>query len=745
MKKHAARALIVAIEHYPSFKNEMADLPGLAEQGQKLADWVKSAFPTAEISLQLGVKGGLPPTIGSIDAVLKQWFEPQLEWTERFFFFFLGHGVRLDGTVDLLVLGDFSSVMDSPQSLLPIDELTPLNRAMCGEQFFFLNCCRNNLSLTSNQRAAVGRLSLSLATAAAPRTARQCFLRPVPPGQTAPATADFTRVLLDGLSGKGEAKCWDGDKLVVYYDRLARYVDARLGGAPDADAKVDEPILVRALEPPPLATCNLILSDTTAPTAELACLPYRDSAAADPEYVKLDLTNGKATCYLLPDRYRIYLDGKPYHSNNYKIDLFGNEEVTVNISKSPLRELNAQRHSIEPLIGVYGLRALRGKPFAEKIPRFAENVRARFEKWQRRESVKEEIPIRFSHFPQVSSVHLCIDALERGRSKSRQPLSEVRGMKLVPGSYFAILEEGGRAVQKLPFTIDKLATEVKLELSAPIEPLARELWRTHQKQFGWVRFLSGPVTADQDLSLWLALFAGELWVKDRLPPPIGDETSAAHTEAVFLVATKETAALRMLSGLDIELHPVDALPDLRCGVARLPVGAQLWGISTCRGARYFPLYLVPGRVSFVVVSELPGKDRALRMLSLPRTQVTAAAILATVQSILAHERGQVIAATAPDLVAAEPVLALLRACQLRRERRTDELAVLVTELSALYPDLPDLGWLMNKRPKGVPLMREFAADARPEGLPTVARLEWQGPWTCWLTDRLLPSVERRVR
>ena len=68
----------------------------------------------------------------------------------------------------------------------------------------------------------------------------------------------------------------------------------------------------------------------------------------------------------------------------------------------------------------------------------------------------------------------------------------------------------------------------------------------------------------------------ELWVKDRLPPPIGDETSAAHTEAVFLVATKETAALRMLSGLDIDLHPVDALPDLRCGVARLPVGAQLW-------------------------------------------------------------------------------------------------------------------------------------------------------------------------
>ena len=39
-------------------------------------------------------------------------------------------------------------------------------------------------------------------------------------------------------------------------------------------------------------------------------------------------------------------------------------------------------------------------------------------------------------------------------------------------------------------------------------------------------------------------------------------------------------------------------------------------------------------------------------------------------------------------------------------------------------------------------MRELAADARPEGLPTVARLEWQGPWTCWLTDRLLPSVQK---
>ena len=130
MKKHAARALIVAIEHYPSFKNEMADLPGLAEQGQKLADWVKSAFLTAEISLQLGVKGDCPQRSSASMRCSSSGSSPR--WSvDRAILFSSSDTVCASMVrVDLLVLGDFSSVMDSPQSLLPIDELTP-SIALC--------------------------------------------------------------------------------------------------------------------------------------------------------------------------------------------------------------------------------------------------------------------------------------------------------------------------------------------------------------------------------------------------------------------------------------------------------------------------------------------------------------------------------------------------------------------------------------------------------------------------------------
>ena len=264
-------AIVIGVDQY---WNPGACLRGAVRDALRMRAWLLSGdgggVPAENLTLLLSpaadspevdITGVIPATRDNIVLALDDLLQASSGQGERFFFYFAGHGAtaRIDfSNQDSIVPADFTPRLTS--KAIPLRSIFEyLQASQFGEQFFFVDACRNIPWEGEEREFRVGPLDV-------PRRPQP----PVPPQFIMYATAPllravelrqpgdergvFTEALLAGLRGGGQAKVWDdmAQAYVLRWDRLFQYVDSQVRdllarqrsldgeGAPDSTPEADD-------------------------------------------------------------------------------------------------------------------------------------------------------------------------------------------------------------------------------------------------------------------------------------------------------------------------------------------------------------------------------------------------------------------------------------------------------------------------------------------------------------------------
>jgi Caspase domain len=171
---------------------------------------------------------------------------------EYFYFYFAGHGITArvaNRDESALVTPGFDKV--HPDHSLAVRSLTEFfETTLFRDQFFFLDACRDVPWL--DREYEIGRWPIPRRRNPGALPAQQYILYATPPGLTAAeiggqwpgeANGAFTSVLMTALTGDGAAKAWSWERncYEVRWERLARYVLARMRERKQATYPAGEP------------------------------------------------------------------------------------------------------------------------------------------------------------------------------------------------------------------------------------------------------------------------------------------------------------------------------------------------------------------------------------------------------------------------------------------------------------------------------------------------------------------------
>lgn len=204
------RALIIAIEEYPSSQETSRTLPGTLDNAKRFTQWLEQNLNIPATDIIFCASG--PPgaaTHGTsrqqIKKALVQLMQKGLDDTEMLFVFLTGHGVMKtsqngDPHEDFLLCSEFESSVISGDECICISELTTLlSRSLgAGSHFYFIDCCR-----TVNKDLNPGNLGIN-GTRANSGVANIYLLHSAASGAAATNDGLFTDLVLRCLSGQDE-------------------------------------------------------------------------------------------------------------------------------------------------------------------------------------------------------------------------------------------------------------------------------------------------------------------------------------------------------------------------------------------------------------------------------------------------------------------------------------------------------------------------------------------------------------
>ena len=245
-------AVVVGIDRYWS---EGAHLRGAVRDALAVREWLLDPaggnVPAENLQLVLAPGPNSPPldpklaqlpigTKANITVAINNLIQQSGGSGERLFFFFAGHGLtaRVSNRDESALLAtDFTTV--TPDQSIALRSLWEyFETTQFGDQFFFVDACRNVPPWGEGAEFELGRWTLPRARDPGTPPVQQFILYATSPRLKATEVRDvpgeehgaFTAALLDGLRGTGAAKAWSWERNAyeVRWERLADYVKTRV-------------------------------------------------------------------------------------------------------------------------------------------------------------------------------------------------------------------------------------------------------------------------------------------------------------------------------------------------------------------------------------------------------------------------------------------------------------------------------------------------------------------------------------
>ncbi len=270
-----AKAFIIAIEDY-SQGNYLPSLKGVNDDANVFYKWLVDVKKlTADSIYACADKNGCAwatanTTSRDIRLEMRKFLIAAREQSSEIYFYFSGHGFSyktspLDDPVDFLVAPDFSDPEIDVDACLGISRIIETMKKSLGpaEQYFFVDACRNEIDSVNPAPLGIEGKYVSLLGT---KTVYKLFS--TAQGNVGERVSGFTNALVDGLSGKGNAKNWYQGRLWVMFGDLCDYVNERIEqlNNQQADPEIDGigKGLILDIQPIPNYDCNITIANATA-------------------------------------------------------------------------------------------------------------------------------------------------------------------------------------------------------------------------------------------------------------------------------------------------------------------------------------------------------------------------------------------------------------------------------------------------------------------------------------------------
>src|SRR5262245_23375767 len=276
----ASRALIIAIESYPTSGELAKQLPDVNKTAFDFFDWLVSVRKLPRGNVIVCAAGAtftgaqtFPTARESIMDAVEKLVADGRDTTEELFVYYSGHGFCFQESLErraleILVASDFESAARSGTKCIKLDELQEkLNVVLGGtHHYYFIDACRTLIREDEIDPIGLGRRLGQPAE----RSSRppKSILFSTAYGDPAAANSKFAPALLDGLRGHGRAKGYvpNGD-LYVMFPRLVTYVQSRITDQKVEGIAGDGEGLILQLNPIPKYQCAITVDGADAADA----------------------------------------------------------------------------------------------------------------------------------------------------------------------------------------------------------------------------------------------------------------------------------------------------------------------------------------------------------------------------------------------------------------------------------------------------------------------------------------------
>lgn len=344
-----SRALIIAIEKYPTAQAIVRELPGTLQAGINFRKWLEakwSAEGIAKADTQILFcsepvqPGGVGASRNDIINGLLALKDQGQNQTNELFVFFSGHGFsfveRPGARADVIIASDYQSADLSGHCCLNMDQIIGWLRDYLGPgcHYYFLDACRNRLNGTM---VSVGTLppGASAPNAGDPTT---FVLQSTTDGELASVGGPFPEALIEGLNGKGKAKVWSqeaNDAMYVKFDSLRLFIRSRMAAQPISHSvkgeKGEGEVVLRTIRPVPLVRITVNIKgqlDNTEGTITLV----RGRFGVPKSYL---FSSWPAEIELEPDAYTVHAiipDMEVEPANGIKVEAYDDSAITFSVS-----------------------------------------------------------------------------------------------------------------------------------------------------------------------------------------------------------------------------------------------------------------------------------------------------------------------------------------------------------------------------------------------------------------------------
>lgn len=749
--ENVPRALVIAIEKYPSAQGLAQELKDTAQAGLDFYDWLINKKNVKPEHIWYCGDGAQPPGLpntnffntayASVRRALINLLRAGKDQTSELYFFFSGHGLSWqedphERPVDVIVAADFGDLQTDGNLCAKLSEIERKFDANLGgvDHYFFIDACRN---VIPGKMTEIGSLTLALDPAElGDRTLYRMYS--TTSGDVANVSSGFGRVLVEGLRGGGRAKVLRNDNQYwVRFDRLFRYVQDGIGRRQTMDSKLEGrgEGLILTVPAPVVTNCTIVVDD-----------------ARPGEQFNLSVKFGKFPVPSAPPTFpgpSVTVPLEPMEPG-YSFAVTSGASPLLQVSPPPGSPLDLY----EPA-EVHFQRPTRGLP--EALPQPPPQVKV-------------------TSFSDPGWAQRC-DILITNRGTGEQtvhPGGQFTGT-LAPGDWTAEARFQGRIINRREFTL-AAGDSLDLDLAPPVAPsravgsIARSLPSDDGGRISWISETLGPV-ADRDPALWLALIGA-----GRILQPAGAYSKIATLNlasfddvpagsgVVYALLGREVSAEARLG--DTPFRPVPGMDDVLEARLIVPPGQRtVQLVRSGQLPRTWASVALPNRATFFVytedeagglraqqfllplhhlVNQLPGYVAemvqrgaydSLRMMRL----------LSTAQRRYFSRQDMSDAATDEDRGEwydllygkwVEPLVALMAGFEmLRRDRQNPILPTVAGNLRTYFSDIPDVEVftaLYERRkpsPNGIPLLRDALLQLPDYNDP---QLDYDSPLTCWL-------------
>ncbi len=239
-------AIVIGIDDY---REQQPTLLSAVEDAEAFRSWVigelGGADPDERVYTLLGrraddsdrIEGERLPTKDNVLGAINELMTKSRGAGQKLFFFFSGHGLTSTYSNREESALVFPGVDDKhPVQTLAVRSIAEFfETTRFEDQFFFIDACRSPLERSN---AEIGPWMIPRRRAPGQEPVQQFVMYATSPGQPAKASlwpeelSAFSRVLMSGLEGKGDAKAWSWERnsYEVRWERLATHVKTVMEG-----------------------------------------------------------------------------------------------------------------------------------------------------------------------------------------------------------------------------------------------------------------------------------------------------------------------------------------------------------------------------------------------------------------------------------------------------------------------------------------------------------------------------------